>query len=117
MSTKTTLANTLPIYDRAISHYPHLATIKDAKAFCQQLCYLAAIPTITVQEYWRIAEVAQGGGWKHKTPAARYQAAHIKQIKFCLNDRTDQDIIKHLETVDNVQGYIKSLIRDKIKQD
>ena len=46
-----------------------------------------------------------------KAAAARYKAAHIKQIKFTLNDRTDSDLLKHLGTIDNVQGYIKSLIR------
>lgn len=43
--------------------------------------------------------------------AAKYQAAHIKQVLIKLNDRTDQDILSHLEGVDNVQGYLKSLIR------
>lgn len=43
--------------------------------------------------------------------AAKYQAAHIKQVLVKLNDRTDPDIITHLEGVDNVQGYLKSLIR------
>lgn len=42
---------------------------------------------------------------------ARYQAANIRQLKFKLNVRTDQDILQHLESVSNFQGYIKSLIR------
>lgn len=56
-------ANLLPVYERAIKHYPQLATIKDAKTFCRELCYLAAIPTITAQEYMRVAAVAEGGKW------------------------------------------------------
>lgn len=43
--------------------------------------------------------------------SARYHASHIKRLPVNLNDRTDQDIIDHLATIDNVQGYIKALIR------
>lgn len=41
-----------------------------------------------------------------------YNRKNKKQIKFELNINTDADIIKHLETIDNKQGYIKQLIRD-----
>lgn len=46
--------------------------------------------------------------------AAKYQAAHIKQVLIKLNDRTDPDILAHLESIPNVQGYIKALIRADI---
>lgn len=51
-----------------------------------------------------------------KAASAKYHASHIKRIPVNLNDRTDQDIIAHLERVDNVQGYIKSLIRADMKE-
>ena len=41
----------------------------------------------------------------------KYKAANTKQIKFVLNKNTEPDLIAHLESIDNVQGYIKSLIR------
>lgn len=46
-----------------------------------------------------------------KAADARYKAANTKQIKFVLNKRTEPELIEYLESVDNVQGYIKSLIR------
>ena len=42
----------------------------------------------------------------------KYNAKNIKQLKLNLNKKTDADIIKHLDKKDNVQGYIKKLIRD-----
>ena len=33
-------ASSLPVYDRAISYFPHLASVRDAKAFCRQLLLL-----------------------------------------------------------------------------
>lgn len=60
---KITNASALPIYDRAVARYPHLSTIKDAKTLCQNLCRLAAVATISPVEYWRIADVANGGKW------------------------------------------------------
>ena len=41
----------------------------------------------------------------------KYNETNVKQIKIALNKKTDADIIKILETKDNIQGYIKELIR------
>ena len=51
-----------------------------------------------------------------KAADARYKAANTKQIKFVLNKNTEPDLIAYLESIDNVQGYIKSLIRADISQ-
>lgn len=59
-------AKELPIYDRAIAHYPHLSHVKTARPFCFALCQLAATPTISPLEYWAIARVANGGEWERK---------------------------------------------------
>lgn len=44
----------------------------------------------------------------------KYNASHVKQIKINLNRKTDADIIEHLDRTENVQGYIKQLIRQDI---
>lgn len=41
----------------------------------------------------------------------KYNQANVKQIKLSLNKKTDADIIEILDRCDNVQGYIKDLIR------
>ena len=41
----------------------------------------------------------------------KYNAAHTKIIPIRLNFSTDEDILKHLESVPSVAGYIKELIR------
>ena len=46
---------------------------------------------------------------------AKYDKEHTKGIYLKLNIKTDEDIIKYLESKDNIQGYIKSLIRNDIK--
>ena len=51
-----------------------------------------------------------------KKANARYDAAHTRQIKMKLNLSTDADIIAKLEDVDNIQGYIKALIREDMKK-
>lgn len=40
-----------------------------------------------------------------------YQKKKIKQIKLSLNKDTDADIIEILDSKDNVQGYLKEMIR------
>lgn len=41
----------------------------------------------------------------------KYQAKAVKQIKFNFHKTIDADIIEWLESKENRQGYIKSLIR------
>lgn len=41
----------------------------------------------------------------------KYNQANTKQVKLSLNKKTDADIIDILDRCDNVQGYIKGLIR------
>ena len=40
-----------------------------------------------------------------------------KQLNIKLDIERDKDIIEKLESIDNVRGYIKNLIRDDIKKD
>lgn len=51
-----------------------------------------------------------------KKAAAKYEAEKTKQIKLKLNKRTDADILDKLEAEDNVQGYIKRLIRADLQK-
>lgn len=44
-----------------------------------------------------------------------YDRENTTRINLKLNNKTDADIIHHLETVPNMQGYIKNLIRNDIK--
>ena len=46
----------------------------------------------------------------------KYDAANTKQIHLKLNLNTDTDILEHLEKQENVQGYIKALIRADMKK-
>lgn len=41
----------------------------------------------------------------------RYDKLATKRVAVKLNIKTDADILAHLETIDNKQGYIKELIR------
>ena len=48
----------------------------------------------------------------HVAASIKYNAANVKQLKIALNRKTDADIIAYLETVENVNGLIKALIRE-----
>lgn len=48
--------------------------------------------------------------------SVKYNAANVKQVKLNLNKKTDADIIDYLAKTANVQGLIKDLIRQKMKQ-
>ncbi len=50
-----------------------------------------------------------------KKASAKYEAANVKKIMLKLNFKTDMDILEKLDEVDNVNGYIKRLIREDIK--
>lgn len=44
-------------------------------------------------------------------PQAKYDSTHTRQVKLKLNIKTDADILEHLGSLPNLQGYIKALIR------
>ena len=52
----------------------------------------------------------------HSRASAKYNASNTKAIPFRLNLNTDTDIFEKLSSVDNVQGYLKSLIRADIEK-
>ena len=47
--------------------------------------------------------------------SAKYDKTHTKTIMLKLNNNSDADIIKRLNDMDNKQGYIKSLIREDMR--
>ena len=51
-----------------------------------------------------------------KRASARYDKSHTTGVYLKLNNETDSDILAKLEQAENVQGYIKNLIRDDIKK-
>lgn len=56
-------AKDLPIYDKAVACYPHLAHAGNAKTFCLNLSRLAAVPGIKPYDYLKIGAVANGCNW------------------------------------------------------
>lgn len=49
-----------------------------------------------------------------KQASAKYDRANTKGVYLKLNTTTDKDIIEYLNSIDNVQGLIKALIRRQI---
>lgn len=47
---------------------------------------------------------------------AKYDAKNTKQFHLKLNRNTDWDVIEKLDSVPNIQGYIKKLIRADLKK-
>lgn len=45
-----------------------------------------------------------------------YIKTNIRQYRFTLNQKTEQDLIKWLDGKENKQGYLKMLIRDDMKK-
>lgn len=50
-----------------------------------------------------------------KRATAKYDASNTRQFRLKLNIKTDADIIARLEECPNVQGYIKTLIRQDMQ--
>lgn len=48
---------------------------------------------------------------------ARWDKENTVTVTMKLNKNTDADIIEHLNSIDNRQGYIKELIRADITKD
>ena len=47
----------------------------------------------------------------------KYDKTHTKQVHLKFNLESDADILNHLEQKENVQGYIKQLIREDMQRD
>lgn len=54
---------------------------------------------------------------KRKAYKAAWDTENTRQVKIKLNLRTDADILQKLEDTENVQGYIKALIREDMKRE
>ena len=52
-----------------------------------------------------------------KAAKARYDAKTAKYISLKLNQNTDKDIIDLLAKQENIQGYLKRLIREDMKNE
>lgn len=55
----------------------------------------------------------------HKKAQAKYDRSHRDDYKFVsikINRQTEPEIVKKLEEVDNVNGYVKGLIFEDIKK-
>ena len=50
-----------------------------------------------------------------KRASEKYQKEHIKQYNFRLNTRTDLDLIRFLDGINNRQGLIKQLLRAEME--
>ena len=49
-----------------------------------------------------------------KRATIKYEKEHIKRIVLKLNIKTDNDIIQYLNTKDNINKYLKELVRNDI---
>ena len=52
-----------------------------------------------------------------KRASIKYDKENTTQNMIKLNKKTDADILDHLSKIDNVQGYIKQLIRNDMAKD
>ena len=53
---------------------------------------------------------------KKKKYDIAYVKSNVKQIKFNLNKVYDEDIILYLKSKDNVNAYLKRLVREEMKK-
>lgn len=48
--------------------------------------------------------------------SAKYDASNTVQFKIKLNKNTESEMIEHLQSLPNRQGYIKDLIKEDMKK-
>ena len=53
---------------------------------------------------------------KKETSKERYDKKTARYFSLKFNKRTDERLIEKLESVDSIQGYIKSLVQKDIEQ-
>lgn len=64
----------------------------------------------------RIYATAEEARKAHVNRNYEYQKKAIKQVKFQLNKNTDPELIKQLESVGNIAGYLKRLIKADMEE-
>ena len=47
---------------------------------------------------------------------AQYEKENLRQIRLKINRKTEPDLLAWIEKQDNIQGYIKELIRKDMEQ-
>lgn len=53
--------------------------------------------------------------YDHTKYNIQYAKENTRRIAFSLNKNTDADIIEYIETVGNINGYLKQLIRQDMR--
>ena len=51
-----------------------------------------------------------------KRASIKYDALNTTRLYVRLNNKTDADILEHLDQIENKQGYVKNLIRKDMKR-
>lgn len=51
-----------------------------------------------------------------KRASIKYDALNTTRLYIRLNNKTDSDILEHLDQIENKQGYVKDLIRKDMKR-
>lgn len=54
--------------------------------------------------------------YDHTRYNIQYAKENTRRIAFSLNKNTDADIIEYIETVGNINGYLKQLIRQDMRK-
>jgi serine protease inhibitor len=52
----------------------------------------------------------------HIEAVKKYERKNVTQIKFSFNNETDKEIIAHIKSQKNKQGYIKQLIKEDMRK-
>ena len=47
----------------------------------------------------------------------QYEKTNLRQIKLNINRKTEPELLKWIEKRENIQGYIKRLIREDMEKD
>ena len=71
---------------------------------------------VAIRKFLAKAERAKKTSDAQLRAGAKYDGKNTKQITLKLNLTTDADVLKKLAGVDNIQGYIKSLIRADLQK-
>lgn len=72
---------------------------------------------VILSQKWQsgVKNIADEGILMRTKHQQKYELKAMKQISLKLNRNTDSDVIAKLDSVDNVRGYIISLIREDIE--